>query len=154
MNFKKFLTGLILVATVLLGLSFSAPREASAMRCVLWGGILTQPTCLAYRPDYPPGGRDCTGAPAPGEININTAADGSGYCVTIPAHFGWWILNSTNGWYGYYYVKQIVDGNAIGPVSQVCGHLGCPSLWAGYTYSYTNPPYSGNEPGWQSIYNQ
>lgn len=142
---KKLALGIVLAISLFIGV-----RDASAMRCT----AETPFGCLAYRPDYPPGGRDCTGAPAPGEINLNTAPNGSGWCVTIPAHFGWWILNSTNGWYGYFYVKQIVVGTSVGPVSQVCGHLGCPPLWAGYTFSYTNPPYTGNEPGWQSIYNQ
>lgn len=142
----KLLTGIVLAISIFFGV-----RDASAMRCVLTGPPGN--TCYSYRPDYPPGGRDCTGAPGIGEININTNSDGSGWCVTLPAHLGSWVLNSTNGWYGYYYVKQIVVGPGVSTDAHPCGHLGCPGLLAGYTYSYTNPPYGAGEPGWNYFFN-
>jgi len=148
---KKFLLGLAIVAIVFMALGFS-PRTANAMRCAQpdpFGG------CFAPRPDYPPGGRDCTGSPGTGEVNIFTGPNRTGWCVTIPARFGMWNLNSTNGWYSPFYVKTIDVGSGVtngwvckGPNLTVA----CYVLYSPTWYSYTNPPYGTTEPGWQSLY--
>ena len=133
------------------GLSFVKPSEASAMRCVAYdqfGG------CMLYRPDYPPGGHDCTGAPGVGEVNIYTSPNKGGYCVTLQRNLGIWNFTPSNGWYGYYYVKDIWVGSSTvnGFVCYGTNNTGgCASLLTGYNYSYTNPPYAANQPGWQSI---
>ncbi len=150
---KKILLGLVLAVAVFVGMSFQA-REASALTC----GASGPPgnTCYVWMPDFPPGGRYCTGAPAAGEINIYTQPNTGGFCVTLPARMGWWTFTGAqgNGWYGWAYVKTIVVGSAAGG-GYVCtgpnGTGSCYSLWSGYTFNYTNPPYAANAPGWQSI---
>ncbi len=111
--------------------------------------------CFGYRPDYPNGGRECTGAPGPHEVNIYTGSGRSGWCSTLPATMGWWNLNSTNGWYNFFFVKDIEVGSAVSN-GWVCygpnATVGCYPLWAGYNFSYTSPTYADNQPGWQSIY--
>ena len=89
------------------------------------------------------------------EINIYSSPDRGGWCVTLPVHMGWWIPNGANGngWYGFYYIKDIWVGSAVPYPAQACYSGGCPLLPAGYNFSYTNPPYAANQPGWWSIYN-
>ncbi len=149
---RRFLVGLVLMVSVFAGLSFTAPREAAAMRCdvvnPIGGG------CLHYRPDFPPGGWDCVAPPGAGQVNLYTAADHSGYCVTIPAHMGWWSFTSANGWFGPYYVKSIWTGPTASGGYVCTGTNGggtCYPMWAGYDYQYFDPPYSGSQPGWKSI---
>lgn len=128
--------------------------KTGAIHCAIAGpgGLLS---CLAYRPDSPPGGRDCTGAPGPQEVNIYTAPNKGGFCSTLPANMMWWNLNNSNGWYGWSYVKDIEVGSAV-TNGWVCygpnGTVGCYPLWAGYNFSYDAPTYGPTQPGWQSIY--
>lgn len=155
MNFKKLILACLLAAFVFVGLSFKA-NEASAMsRCSIWqNGVCTQ-----YRPDYPTGGGDCGVwgtplSPAPGEVFIYSQPNRGGFCVRLPARMGLWNLDTNNGWYGPYYVKDIWVGSAMN-AGQVCyqewGRV-CVDLWAGYDYSYTAPTYQyAWSPGWQSI---
>jgi len=143
---KKFALGIVLTISVFFG-----ARDASAMRCVNQVGAF----CLGYRPDYPPGGHDCNGAPKDGEVNLYTEAGRGGWCVTLPATMGWWNLTFSNGWYGYFYVKDIEVGTGVSN-GWVCygqnGTVGCYPLVSPYNYSYTNPPFATTQPGWQSIY--
>lgn len=144
---KKLALGIVLAISLFFG-----SRNASAMRCVAEGPL---GNCISYRPDYPPGGRDCTGAPGTGEVNIYTGPNRTGWCVTIPARYGAWNLTSSNGWYGYFYVKTMDVGAGVtngwycqGPNLTVA----CYPLYSPTWYSYTNPPYGTTEPGWQSVY--
>jgi hypothetical protein len=142
--------GLVLAITLLAG-----ERSAAAMRCQVYDPVGGD--CVAYQPDYPPGGRDCTGAPGFGEVNIYTGPNKTGWCVTIPLRKGLWNLTGINGngWYGYFYVKDIEVGQWV-TNGWVCSGpnltVACYPLSSPYNYSYTNPPYSSNQPGWQSIY--
>lgn len=145
---KKFALGIVLAVSIFFG-----ARDASAMRCTFYNPIGGQ--CTAWQPDYPPGGRDCTGAPHAGEVNIYSGPNKSGWCVTLPSNMGWWNLTSANGWYGYFYVKDIEVASGV-TNGWVCsyqnGYNPCYLLSSPYNYSYNNPPYTASQPGWQSIY--
>jgi hypothetical protein len=152
-GFLTLFTALALAITLV-----AAERPAAALRCSVWS---PQGVCTAYRPDHPLNGRDCSSSPyadqtppGPNEVNIYSQPDRGGWCVTLPANMGLWNLDSSNGWYGPFYVKDIWVGSTMdgGEVCYQQWGRTCVGLWPGYNYSYAPPtyPYSYT-PGWQSI---
>lgn len=146
----KFLMGLCLMAAVI---GF-VEGPAFAMRCALWNPITGQ--CSTLEPDYPTlnvyngggAGHDCTGAPGPKEINVYSATNKGGWCVTYVAG-SYMDLNSTNGWWSPYYVYGVWVGSAAhGYVYSGAGFTGTASaVTAGQFYNYSSPS------GFHGVYN-